>query len=137
MLTNVPVQEQLFRATGLCGKAGKAELPVAAPAMGALVVPNLPALWSVQYFKVLSFFHLWSSNHLTSRTRTFALALCHFTLSEGQCCETWKKPSLLEASELQIFRASAAFCYTEILQQKFIQDKFHQKGGTLILLVPG
>lgn len=48
VLTNVPVQEQLFRATCHCGKAEKAELHVAAPAVGALVVPNLPALWSMQ-----------------------------------------------------------------------------------------
>lgn len=49
VLTNVPVQEQLFRATGHWGKAGKAELPVPAPAMGALVAPNLPALSSLQF----------------------------------------------------------------------------------------
>lgn len=48
VLTNVPVQEQPFRATHHCGNSGKAELHVAVPAMGALVVPNLPALWSVQ-----------------------------------------------------------------------------------------
>jgi len=24
----------------------------------------------------------------------FAMALCQFTLSEGQSCETWKKPTL-------------------------------------------
>ena len=49
VLTNVPVQYQLFRATCHCREVGKAELHVAVPAMGAPAVPNLPALGSMQW----------------------------------------------------------------------------------------